>query len=123
MVSEPGGLHLLSLIDRFVSSLLPLPYAVSMKYISKNYEPCEQYKAGPESEGILFLSLRKSLQSIDTRNENILNTTIVDFSDYIQLEFGTLILREPHPQNLFQAVHINSNNQVNRLVLNMALGP
>ena len=68
----------------------------------------------------LHLRLRKSGtyrfsetgKTVHAEDINILSTTIFEVIHHRQLEFGTLILADPHAQNVLTTIHLDTQNNI-----------
>ncbi len=63
----------------------------------------------------------KSRKIVGTGNENVLYTAVFQTIQYGCPELGALIFADPHPQNIFSAVQIYANGNVNGLLHDLAL--
>ena len=54
-----------------------------------------------------FDYIRKSLQAIDTGNQDIFYSTILQFITYLQPKLGAFIFTNPDPQYVFSTFRIN----------------
>src|SRR5699024_4616491 len=62
-----------------------------------------------------------SRKIVGTGNENVLYTAVFQAIQYGCPELGTLVFADPHPQNIFPAVQIDANGNVNGLLHDLAL--
>lgn len=67
-----------------------------------------------------FNSLRESLESVNARNEGVLDATVIEFGYDLQPKLGALIFGDPHAQNFLVTVYLNSDGNVHSFVHNMA---
>jgi hypothetical protein len=54
-----------------------------------------------------FDRIRKSLQAIDTGDQDIFYSTILQFITYLQPELGTFIFTNPYPLYVFSAFRVD----------------
>ncbi|MNE49183.1 hypothetical protein D3C80_1436840 [compost metagenome] len=62
--------------------------------------------------------MRKSGQVIHADNEDVPNTTILEFIEHAQPELRGLILPDPHAQDVLVSVQIDANDHVGSFVDN-----
>ena len=67
--------------------------------------------------------LWKTLQAVNTGNEDILNATVSQFGHNLEPELGAFGLGNPHPQDLLDSIHGNADGQVDCLVQNVPICP
>src|SRR6202034_496572 len=63
----------------------------------------------------------KALEPVDHRNEDVIDAARLEFVDDFQPEFGAFALFDPQSENVFFAVRIERERDVDRLVLDQAL--
>ena len=60
--------------------------------------------------------LWESLESIHAGNEDFFYPAILQSGNYLKPEFSTLVFRSPHAKHLFDAIYIDADSKVDRLV-------
>lgn len=64
--------------------------------------------------------LGKAFQAVHDGDQDVLNPTVLQFGHHRQPEFGTCVISDPQPQNLSQAVPVDSEGHIDGLVLDHA---
>lgn len=61
-------------------------------------------------------SIRKILETINTRNEDIIHTTILKFGELAEPELRPLSFGHPHPKKFFLTFHVDAESKVNGFI-------
>jgi len=64
--------------------------------------------------------IREALQPVDGRDEDVLDTAVLEFRQYAEPELRPLGLAYPEPQEFLLALKIYGQRQVDRLTLDVA---
>ena len=67
--------------------------------------------------------LGKALEAIDTRDQNVPDTTILQLGEDVHPELRSLALANPQSQKILLALEVDAQGQVHRLGLNMPTRP
>ena len=60
--------------------------------------------------------LRKALQTINDGDQNILDTSVLQFVHHPQPEFGSFACLDPNTKNIFRSISLHAKCQIDRLV-------
>ena len=70
-----------------------------------------------------YLWAREALKAIDTGDQDIPHTAILELCEYVQPELGAFILGQPQSQQFLVAFHVDAQGQINGLVDDLPVLP